>query len=96
MNVNRLPGETDFAFLRRTGILDPTPPPGIPFDPTRAIDTSVPPPVNPPARFGWVGPFPSRPCDSCGNGEFHSGDWNMGYRCTNCQAHFGTALEWKY
>jgi hypothetical protein len=69
---------------------------GIPFDPTQAINLSVPPPSPPPARYGWYGPFPSRPCDNCGHGEFRPLDWGMGYRCLNCGTRFGTDEEWRY
>jgi hypothetical protein len=93
---SRLPNESDIAYWNRTGVRPPLrKQPGTPFDPARAIDISVPPKPKPP-MFGWVGPFPSRPCDNCGNGEFTAGDWNMGYRCTECMTVFGTPIEWTY
>jgi hypothetical protein len=48
------------------------------------------------SMFVEVGPFPSRPCDACGNGTFNQGDWNMGYRCTECNTAFGTHAEWEW
>jgi DNA-directed RNA polymerase subunit RPC12/RpoP len=65
-------------------------------DPTRAINLNVLPPQPRPARYGWYGPFPSRPCDTCGNDGFHTLDWGMGYRCDACGKPFGTPQEWLY
>ena len=68
------------------------------FDPERAIDLDVPNPNGVFARFGYIGPYPSRPCDACGCETFYSGDWNLGYLCANpeCRAVFGTTEEWAY
>lgn len=62
------------------------------FDPSKAID-----PTSPPVRmFGSFGLFPSRPCDNCGHDMFYTLDWNMGYRCAECNTVFGSKeeLDW--
>ena len=46
------------------------------------------------ARFGSMGVYPWEPCRSCGGTEFYYLDWNMGYRCVDCEETFGTKEEW--
>lgn len=66
------------------------------YDPTKAIDLSTPNPNGVFGLMGWFGPFPSRPCDTCGGEEFNATDWNMGYRCTSCHQVFGSQEEWAW
>lgn len=63
------------------------------YDPNRVIDLTQP---SPGSQFGWFGPFPSRPCDSCGGEFFYGIDWNLGYACVNCRAVFGSKEEWAW
>ncbi len=65
------------------------------YDPSKAIDLTVPNPNGVFARFGWFGPYPSRPCDECGDEDFHGTDWSLGYRCSNNHK-FGTPEEWAW
>lgn len=40
-------------------------------------------------RIGYKGPYPRTPCPKCGNEYFTwDGDWNMGYSCAKCNAHW--------
>lgn len=64
-------------------------------DPSKAIDLSVPNPNGVFALLGWFGPFPSRPCDECGDDNFRGMDWNLGYYCSNGHR-FGTNEEWAW
>lgn len=64
------------------------------YNPDLAIDLTTQNTSRP--GFGWFGPFPSRPCDSCGSDYFHPTDWNLGYRCDNCGEKFGTEAEWQW
>jgi hypothetical protein len=67
------------------------------YDPRKAIDLSKPNPEGVFARFGWFGPYPSRPCDECGVEVFYATDWGLGYRCAGKSGHiFGTADEWAW
>lgn len=66
------------------------------FDSTRAIDLTDSTKRGKGPLFGYVGPFPSRPCDVCGCETFYPGDWNLGYSCTDGWHVFGTKEEWDY